>query len=227
MSLLQYPSVLLAVETESSIIIPTDNLSPRVKIIRASNNILASPVLETFRKIDQLEDDESLAASSNKALLYVPIIDIYQNLESCKAAILSAKSGTDTTTAKSSLQIALSILQQESFQPVKFKKIFNRYSDNIFYTDTNRANVYLAGGALPDSRQTQQYLLRNDILTGVENTKGDLQVLLEGNPLDEQNLLDALDDIQSCLISLNEYVKLSDPADVALAKKISASNSKK
>ena len=51
------------------------------------------------------------------------------------------------------------------FETIEFKRIFNQFSDNIYYaSDTTEANVYLLGGATPSSGQTQQYLLRNEAI---------------------------------------------------------------
>ena len=59
----------------------------------------------------------------------------------------------------------ITLLSTGQFETIEFKRIFNQYSDNIYYaSDTTEANVYLLGGATPSSGQTQQYLLRNEAL---------------------------------------------------------------
>ena len=84
----------------------------------------------------------------------------------------------------------ITLLSTGQFETIEFKRIFNQFSDNIYYaSDTTeatlaralaialalaltltltltptKANVYLLGGATPSSGQTQQYLLRNEAL---------------------------------------------------------------
>ena len=41
----------------------------RVKLIRQTENFLTNPVLEAIRKIDQLENDESISLESQKSIL--------------------------------------------------------------------------------------------------------------------------------------------------------------
>ena len=84
----------------------------------------------------------------------------------------------------------ITLLSTGQFETIEFKRIFNQFSDNIYYaSDTTeatlaralaialalaltltltltptKANVYLLGGATPSSGQTQQYLLRNEAI---------------------------------------------------------------
>eukprot|EP00529_Nitzschia_sp_RCC80_P029541 CAMPEP_0113504278 /NCGR_PEP_ID=MMETSP0014_2-20120614/34628_1 /TAXON_ID=2857 /ORGANISM="Nitzschia sp." /LENGTH=311 /DNA_ID=CAMNT_0000399373 /DNA_START=126 /DNA_END=1058 /DNA_ORIENTATION=+ /assembly_acc=CAM_ASM_000159 len=80
---------------------------------------------------------------------------------------------------------ALRILQQPSYDKVTFKKTFNKYGDNIYYSDPDRANLYLGGGATPRTEQSLAYLLRNDVLTNVENLTAELEYLIKNLILDE------------------------------------------
>ena len=45
---------------------------------------------------------------------------------------------------------------------------FKHKADNIYYSDPDRANAYLGGGAVPKNEQSIAYLLRNDVLTNLE-----------------------------------------------------------
>ncbi|CAN0143764.1 unnamed protein product, partial [Phaeothamnion confervicola] len=75
--------------------------------------------------------------------------------------------------------VAHDILGSTAFSRREFKKTFNRYSDNIYMApDDDRANDYLDGGATPDSRQTMQYLLRNDALGHIEDLSAEVAYLL-------------------------------------------------
>jgi hypothetical protein len=49
------------------------------------------------------------------------------------------------------------------------KLVFNTYSDNIFYSDPERSNIYLKGGATPTNNQSILYLARNEIISRVED----------------------------------------------------------
>lgn len=67
----------------------------------------------------------------------------------------------------------IDLLTTGPFQTVEFKRVFNQFSDNIYYaSDTAEANVYLLGGATPSSLQTSQYLLRNEALKQVQAREG-------------------------------------------------------
>ena len=185
-----------------------------------SENFLTSPVLKTIRKIDQVDPDENIENESNKAILFVPILKISDELNRCRDILTDMRSmKVDQPRSLRLLNDIKNIFDSPQFQDKTFKKIFNRYSDNIFYINSDQANLYLGGGSLPDSRQTQQYMLRNDVLTGIQNIRDDVLELLT-NGLDEQSLEDALDDVADCLSSLKEYTNLCDPDDVALARKI-------
>lgn len=77
-----------------------------------------------------------------------------------------------------------SILSSPSSSPIlsnklNFKKAFNAFADNIYYSDPDRANLYLGGGAIPKTSQSIAYLLRNDILTTVEDMRAEVQYLLK------------------------------------------------
>ena len=56
------------------------------------------------------------------------------------------------------------------FATTEFKRIFNAYADNIYYSSgSEEANAYLLGGATPSTRQTTQYLLRNEVRSRMAN----------------------------------------------------------
>ena len=47
------------------------------------------------------------------------------------------------------------------------------------YSDPDRANLYLGGGAIPQNSQSIAYLLRNDVLTNVEDMRAEVAYLLK------------------------------------------------
>jgi hypothetical protein len=212
-------------------------------IIRSTESFLTNPVLEALRKADQLESDvpDSPSNAMTKALLLYPIVQISNELDTAALCLQdpSPRCLADTD----------AVLTQNKYTPAAFKKTFNRYSDNIFYADSKRANVYLAGGTTPDSAQTSQYLYRNAILTSVQNAQGDVQGLLSSLPGafppststttatttaasaaasdDEyaawrrrlqQDLSDALSDVDEARQAMRQYLSLADPQDLEAAR---------
>jgi hypothetical protein len=96
--------------------------------------------------------------------LLTPILQIAADLETL-SALLSLQvpaagvpqedrtEVADATTAAATgqarqdrLKAAAAILRQGRYEKIAFKKIFNAYGDNIYYSDPDRANLYLGGG---------------------------------------------------------------------------------
>lgn len=82
----------------------------------------------------------------------------------------------------------LNVLSQAPYTRKEFKAVFNAFADNIYYSDVDRANLYLGGGATPSSTQTTQYMLRNEILTSLEGARDELAYLVsESEPSTPRN----------------------------------------
>lgn len=215
-------------KTVTGIVTPTvkNELTTRQQIIRNTENILMNPFLEKIRLLEQVDNDEINESNTNKIILLYPIISIQKDLTKISTLI---RTGT-----LSNFLLVSKIINQEQYQVVTLKKIFNRYSDNIFYSDPRRANLYLAGGAVPNSRQTEQYLQRNDIITNLINVQDDINSVINdqknffstdynGNDrklLDNQLLSDIMDDCSQLLQSYDRYIQLADPEDVRIATKV-------
>ena len=86
--------------------------------------------------------------------LLVPILEIQEDLHQVNALVRE----------QSQWKQAQTILSQSKYDKIPFKKIFNAYGDNIYYSDPDRANVYLGGGATPRNEQSLAYLMRNEVL---------------------------------------------------------------
>ena len=210
-------------------------LTTRQKVIRGTNNFLTNPVLETVRKIDQMDFDDS---TTNKEVLLVPIVRIDTDFNTIKSLFEEMKSPSiSSSNILQNLNKVLEILNKPDYQKSNFKALFNRYSDNIFYTNPDQANIYLAGGTPPNSRQTEQYLLRNQVLNSVEFIRGDAESMIDdikmknsksssGNIDWEQIIIDTISDLEEGENALREYLKLADPKDVELATKIVQSGAK-
>ena len=113
---------------------------------------------------------------------------------------------------------ALKILQQPSYEKITFKKTFNKYGDNIYYSDPDRANLYLGGGATPRTEQSLAYLLRNDVLTNVENLTAELEYLIKNQIRDETDDLYQYADI--AVGAMTKYLSLVPPNELEEAQRI-------
>jgi hypothetical protein len=149
-------------------------------------NPLVNPVLEKIRIWEQAEADnvkyggELERGDAAKGgveegyfpRLLIPILGIEHNLGRVEKFLLESNQ-------KQSWKESRQILSQSMFQAVEFKSIFNAYGDNIYYTNPDRANLYLGGGATPRPEQSVAYLLRNEILTKVQDLQAELDYLLK------------------------------------------------
>lgn len=115
-----------------------------------------------------------------------------------------------------SWQKALEILQDGKYDKVAFKKIFNAYGDNIYYSDPDRANLYLGGGATPKTEQSLAYLLRNDVLTNIENLRSELEYLLK-NP-SETDFEDLFSFADMCTNAMKRYLEIVPPQELEQAR---------
>ena len=99
-------------------------------------------------------------------------------------------------------------------------------ADNIYYSDPDRANAYLGGGAVPKNEQSIAYLLRNDILTNLENLQAEVTYLIKeqkaGNELETEDLYLYT---KICKDGMIKYLELVPPGEMTLAKQIIATSS--
>ena len=115
---------------------------------------------------------------------------------------------------------ALDILQNPKYDKVQFKKVFNAYGDNIYYSDPDRANLYLGGGATPTNEQSLAYLQRNEILTNLENLRAELEYLLKSGDDDIEDLYKYAD---GATAAMKKYLALVPPAQMEEALQILSS----
>lgn len=194
-----------------------------------AKNPLTNPVLEKFRIWNQAEADAisyggELAPGSpdgreSYAKLLVPVLAIESDLD--KMDDLAHQ----TSISKMTLQKLCDVLDQPRFSKVGFKKIFNAFADNIYYSDPDRANAYLAGGATPNNTQTLAYLLRNDILTNVENLQAEVKYLIQVQTKIENNeetepldVVDLLEYIKIARTAMKKYLELIPPGELKTGK---------
>ncbi len=143
--------------------------------------------------------------------LLIPILIIDRELEEVRGLVRDEN-------RPSSWQKALAILEGTKYEKVAFKKIFNAYGDNIYYNDPDRANLYLGGGATPKTEQSIAYLLRNDILTNMENLRAELEYLLK-NP-SETEFEDLYSFADTCTNTMKNYLAIVPPQELQQATKM-------
>ena len=95
------------------------------------------------------------------------------------------------------------------------KLVFNTYSDNIFYSDPERSNIYLKGGATPTNNQSILYLARNEVISRVEDLVAELRFASRGQGEYKES------DLKGCggelRLAIGGFVKNLDGEDVKLA----------
>ena len=144
--------------------------------------------------------------------LLVPILEMDKELNEVKSLV----HGEERSKAWPQ---ALEILQKEKYDKIAFKKTFNAFGDNIYYSDPDRANLYLGGGATPKTEQSLAYLLRNDILSNIENMRAELEFLMKTGEDEVDDLYSYADIVTS---SMQRYLALVPPKEVEEANKILA-----
>lgn len=157
-------------------------------------NPLTNRFLEEIRIREQDEKDniyggelESGSAKPDGLDQYVellqPILTVEKDLSTVNQLINSNSDANNKPVTKEEytalFEKVTAILSKSQFDKINFKKAFNAFADNIYYSDPDRANLYLGGGAVPKTSQSIAYLLRNDILTGIEDMRAEVQYLLK------------------------------------------------
>eukprot|EP00587_Corethron_hystrix_P006760 CAMPEP_0113315700 /NCGR_PEP_ID=MMETSP0010_2-20120614/11266_1 /TAXON_ID=216773 ORGANISM="Corethron hystrix, Strain 308" /NCGR_SAMPLE_ID=MMETSP0010_2 /ASSEMBLY_ACC=CAM_ASM_000155 /LENGTH=277 /DNA_ID=CAMNT_0000172259 /DNA_START=279 /DNA_END=1113 /DNA_ORIENTATION=+ /assembly_acc=CAM_ASM_000155 len=189
-------------------------------------NPLTNKVLENIRILDQTAADNiryggELApgdvpevGSGALTNLLAPILRIDADIQRLNDLVhLSNGEG---------LEEASTVLAKEVFTKVGFKRTFNAYGDNIYYTDPDRANLYLGGGAAPTSEQTTAYLTRNEILTNIEALQAEVEYLLKikkGIIKDEYVTEDLFDYAEKASKGMARYLSGIPPNEMAAVRK--------
>lgn len=119
---------------------------------------------------------------------------------------------------------AREILGQSRYEKVAFKKIFNAYGDNIYYADPDRANVYLGGGATPKNEQSLAYLLRNEVLTNVENLQAELDYLMKPTTPASETTEDLLSYADTMKTTMDRYIEVVPPTELRKARELLAAS---
>jgi hypothetical protein len=186
-------------------------------------NPLTNPLLEQVRIWEQAEADDikyrgELAPgdAGNKGKvdaypkLLVPILEMERDLQKVDSLVHGGRDDWKE---------GLKILQQSKFEKLAFKKTFNSFGDNIYYSDPDRANLYLGGGTTPKTEQSLAYLLRNEILTIIEDLQAELMYQLKANENDTEELYRLSTDATS---AMKQYIDNVSPSIVKQARDLLA-----
>ena len=112
----------------------------------------------------------------------------------------------------------MSVITSGPFETREFKRIFNAYSDNIYYAaGSDEANAYMLGGATPSTQQTTQYLLRNEALRQLGELKDEI-IYQKGLPPAKRENDVALEALQACRNAFADYLKLAVPSELKIAR---------
>ena len=215
-------AAMLTVTMPATVLLSSTPANAKDELFRP--NPLTNSVLEQIRIWEQAEADNikyggelEMGDAGNKGKvdaypsLLVPILKIDQELVDVKQLVHS----NDNT--KDSWSKALKILQQPTYEKIAFKKTFNKYGDNIYYSDPDRANAYLLGGATPKTEQSLAYLLRNDVLTNIENLRAELEYLIKSGETETDDLFTYADVATS---AMKKYLAIVPPNELQQAKEI-------
>ena len=222
-----FGSILGAVSVASLVSVATP-ANARDELFRP--NPLTNPVLEQLRILEQAEKDniqysgeleKGDAGNKGKVDAYpsllVPILKIDADLNDVRSLV---RSGGDSKPSKEAMSKALTILQQPVYDKINFKKTFNRYGDNIYYSDPDRANLYLGGGATPKTEQSIAYLLRNDILSNMEDLRAELEYLIKSDEVETEYLYQYAD---ICTTAMKKYLAQVPPEQMKEAQRLLSS----
>lgn len=188
-------------------------------------NPLTNPVLEKIRIWNQDAADNiayggELAPGSPKgretyAKLSIPILKIESDLQVI-TDLIHLPNGEGLTKANQ-------ILEQPYFTKLAFKKAFNAFADNIYFSDPDRANLYLGGGATPKNEQSIAYLLRNDILTNVEYLQAEvvyMKKIVEGKEKGDFETDDLFEYVNKAQVAMGKYINLIPPEELKMGRRL-------
>ena len=219
---------LVGIPTLASLTLMPSSASARDEIFKP--NPLTNSLLEQLRILEQVDKDnikyggeleKGDAGNKGKVDAYpsllVPILKIDMEFNEIRSLV---RSGGESKPSKEAMSKALAILQQPTYDKINFKKTFNKYGDNIYYNDPDRANLYLGGGATPKNEQSIAYLLRNDVLTNMENLRAELEYLIKSDENETEDLYSYAD---ICTSAMKKYLAIVPPNELKEAQKVLSS----
>ena len=204
-----------AVATISAPVLALDPKFPRIDEGSDKGTILTAKPLEWIRVKRQLDADDKLGELEDPNSTDSPGSRLARvlRLEDAIRAMGPQLASVDGRA------LALAALLSPSFETKAIKKAFNAYSDNVFYEkkDSDRANLYLAGGTPPSSKQTIQYMNRNDALDQVQLFRDELDYLKK-NPAEQPE--DAKAAQAAAVKAFDNYFALAPNEDIKAARAV-------
>jgi len=202
----------------TSLAAPALALDPRFPRVDEGNDkgsILTAKPLEWIRIKRQLDADESLQELADPNLRDSPGQRLSKVLR-LEDAIRAMGPMLATADGRALAQAALA---SPAFETKAIKKAFNAYSDNVYYEkgDSDRANLYLLGGTPPSSKQTIQYMNRNDALDQVQLLRDEL-AYLKKNPAETPD--DVVAAQRQAVKAFDNYFALAPADDIRAARAI-------
>jgi hypothetical protein len=218
---------LVALPSDASAAAASPSLANKSPFFRnADRPMLTSSLLEQYRIWDQDmadnlkyggELERGDAGNQGRVDAYpellVPIVRMQDDLAHIQSLVSSAAAAAGPDEWRQ----VQHIVTQPPYETKMFKTIFNAYGDNIYYSDPDRANLYLAGGATPKNEQSLAYLLRNDLLTAVQNLQVEVDYCLNHVDAARQENDVALYASQASE-SLKHYLDLVPPRELDRAR---------
>ena len=150
------------------------------------------------------------AAPPGTLLQLVPILQMQITLQKCQHLLADPSNWASLVT----------VLTTGPFETVEFKRTFNAFSDNIYYSSgSEEANAYMLGGATPSSRQTTQYLLRNEALKQLGEVVDELRYQLR-QPSESRESDLVLESMDKLLSSFDDYLSLVPASQLSQAQSV-------
>mmetsp|Transcript_129772 Transcript_129772/g.225521 ORF Transcript_129772/g.225521 Transcript_129772/m.225521 type:complete len:330 (+) Transcript_129772:67-1056(+) len=167
---------------------------------------------------DNINYDGELAPGgpppANPALMLLPVVSMQATLKKVKAKLADQTILSDTARWDE----VLTIVSTGPFEPRESKRIFNAYSDNIYYkSGSAEANIGLLGGSTPSTGQTMQYLWRNEALNNLDELCEEIKYQ-KGLAAEKRETAVAQDWLKKVLKAFDEYLKLAPEDELKFAR---------
>lgn len=99
---------------------------------------------------------------------------------------------------------ALAIMQNPKYDKPNFKKTFNAFGDNVGNVPREGGG---SGGSAPKTAQSLAYLLRNDLLTNLENLAAELEYLIKN----DDDVEDLYKYSNAVVAAMQKYLNIAPP----------------
>lgn len=151
---------------------------------------------------------------ANPGLMLLPVVQMQATLKKLKPKLADQKLLSDSA----GWDALLTVVSSGPFEPRESARLFNAYSDNIYYrSDSAEANIGLLGGTTPSTAQTKQYLWRNEALTQIEELCDEIKYQ-KGLAAEKRETIVAEKNLKDAIKAFDEYFKLAPEDDLKFAR---------